>query len=125
MSELSLGLTGEARRTVTDDQTAVALGSGDVRVFGTPALLALCEEAAVAALRGALDEGHTSVGTWVELEHSAPSRVGAEVRALARLVGIDGRKLEFDCEAFDGERSIGRARHGRIVVDRARFEGSL
>lgn len=121
MADLSLGLSGEARRVVTDDLTAVRLGSGDVPVLGTPALLAMCEEAAVAALHGRLAEGQTSVGTWVELEHLAPSRVGNEVRAVARLVAVDGNRLDFECEAWDGDRPVGRARHRRVVVDRARF----
>jgi fluoroacetyl-CoA thioesterase len=124
MGDLSIGLTGEARRTVTPALTAEALGSGDVPVFGTPALLALIEEAAVAALRGMLDENKTSVGSWVELEHLAPSRVGDEVRALARLTAVDGRTLTFECEAYDADdRPIGRAQHRRAIVDRARFLG--
>ena len=118
---LSAGLVGEARRVVTDDLTAVRLGSGDVPVFGTPALLALIEEAAVTALRGALSDGLTSVGTHVELDHLAPSRVGAEVRALATLTAVEGRALTFECEAYDGETLIGRATHKRAVVDRERF----
>lgn len=121
MTELSAGLLGEARRTVTQDQTAIALGSGDVPVFGTPALLALMEEAACAALRGTVPEGRTSVGTHAEMDHLAPSRVGAEVRAIARVTSFDGRAVEFECEAYDGETLIGRATHRRALVDRARF----
>jgi predicted thioesterase len=120
-ASLSAGLRGEARRTVTDGMTAVALGSGDVTVLGTPALLALIEEAAVTALHGALPGGSTSVGTHVELDHLAPSRVGAEVRAFATLTYVEGRALTFDCEAYDGETLIGRATHTRAVVDRERF----
>lgn len=118
---LSAGLRGEARRVVTDDLTAVRLGSGDVPVFGTPALLALIEEAAVTALRGALSDGSTSVGVRVELDHLAPSRLGAEVRALATLTAVEGRALTFECEAYDGDTLIGRAVHRRAVVDRERF----
>ena len=120
-TSLSAGLAGEARRVVTDEMTAVRLGSGDVAVFGTPALLALIEEAAVTALRDALPDGLTSVGTHVELDHLAPSRVGAEVRALATLTAVEGRALTFECEAYDGDTLIGRASHKRAVVDRERF----
>lgn len=116
-----VGATGEARRLVTQDLTAIALGSGDVPVFGTPALLALIEEAACAALRGVLDDGATSVGATVQLEHLAPSRVGAEVRAIARVTKVEGTRLEFQAEAYDGDRVIGRAIHTRVIVDRARF----
>jgi len=120
---ITVGSTGEARRIVTNEQTAIALGSGDVAVFGTPALLALIEEAACAALHGLLPDEKTSVGSTVELDHLAPSRVGAEVRALARVTAVDGRKIDFECEAYDGETLIGRATHRRAVVDRSRFEG--
>lgn len=119
------GLHGEARRIVGDDATAIALGSGDVPVLGTPAVLALIEEAACAAVNGALEDGRTSVGTWVELEHLAPSKVGAEVVATADLTRVDGRSLEFSCEAHDGETLVARARHRRAVVDRERFLGRL
>ncbi len=121
-SSLEPGLTGEARRVVTPDQTARALGSGDVEVYGTPALLALIEEACVAAVHLALPEGTTSVGMRAELDHLAPSRVGAEVRALARLTAIDKKRLTFEAEAYDGDTLIGRATHIRAVADRSRFE---
>ena len=122
-SDIAPGLTGEARRVVTQDQTSIALRSGDVPVFGTPALLAMMEEAAVAALHGHLADGATSVGTSADLEHLSPSRVGAEVRAIARVAEVDGRTLAFEIEAYDGETLIGRARHRRVIVERARFGG--
>jgi fluoroacetyl-CoA thioesterase len=118
---LSAGLVGEARRIVTQDLTAIRLGSGDVPVFGTPALLALIEEAAVAAVRRALPDGATSVGAHVELDHLAPSRVGVEVRALATLTAVEGRALTFECEAYEGDKPIGRALHKRMIVDREKF----
>ena len=121
--DLRTGLTGKADRTVTEDLTAQRLGSGDVPVLGTPALLALIEQAAVAAVAGALQPGKTSVGVWVDLEHLAPSRVGAEIRAEAELVSVDGRRLEFECRAFEGDVAIGLARHRRVIVDRERFDG--
>lgn len=126
MTSLEPGLTGTAERVVTDDLLAIALGSGDVPVFGTPALLALMEQAAVAALLGALPDGSTSVGASAELQHIAPTWAGATVRASARLVAVDGRKLRFEIEAHEvtaeGElKLIGRATHARAVVDRARF----
>ena len=106
---------------VTEDLTAIRLGSGDVPVFGTPALLALIEEAAVAAVHGALPDGATSVGAHVELDHLAPSRVGVEVRALATLTAVEGRARQFECEAYEGDKLIGRASHTRMIVDRKKF----
>lgn len=124
LGSLRPGLTGRAHLTVTDANTAAALGSGDVPVLGTPAVLALIEQAACDALRGALPGGATSVGSWVELEHLAPSRIGAEVTATASLDAVDGRRLSFTCEARDGDALVARASHRRVVVTRARFDAS-
>lgn len=121
----TVGTRGEARRTVTAADTAETLGSGDVPVLGTPAVLALVEEAACAAVAGALDEGRTSVGTWVELEHLAPSAVGAAVVATAELTSADEKVLGFMCEVRDGDRVVARAQHRRTIVDRTRFLGRL
>jgi fluoroacetyl-CoA thioesterase len=118
---LQPGLRGEARLVVNDDDTAIALGSGDVPVLGTPALLALVEKAACAAIADALDESDTSVGVWVDLEHVAASMPGDEVTAEAELVGVEGKTVEFRCEARDGEKVVARARHKRAVVNRERF----
>lgn len=122
---LSPGLRGTARRIVTEDLTAERLGSGDVPVLGTPAVLALVEEAAVAAVAGALEQGQTSVGTWAELEHTAPSAIGATVEAEAELLAAEGRRLEFRVTAREGDRTIARGRHRRTIVDRERFLASL
>jgi fluoroacetyl-CoA thioesterase len=110
-----------ARLVVSDEHTAIALGSGDVPVLGTPAVLALVEEAACAAIDPALSGGQTSVGIWVDLEHLASSKPGAEVSAEAELVGVDGGTLEFRCEAHEGTKLVARARHRRALVDRERF----
>lgn len=122
---LEPGLRGEARRTVTPELTAENLGSGDLAVLGTPAVLALIEEAAVAAVHGRLEDGATTVGAWVSLEHRAPSAVGVEVRAVAELTRIEGRTLEFSCEAYEGDKLIAVASHRRVIVDRARFLRSI
>ncbi len=121
---LEPGLTGHAAATVDDNRTAAALGSGDVPVLGTPVVVALAEAAACAALAGRLEEGRTTVGTWIELDHVAPTPVGAEVTARATLLAVDGRKLEFDFEVSDPAGVIARGRHRRAVVDRDSFLGN-
>lgn len=122
---LAPGLRGTARRTVTEEVTAQRLASGDVPVLGTPAVLALMEEAAVAAVRDSLEPGQTSVGTWADLEHRAPSAVGAVVEADAELTAVHGRRLEFRIVVREGKKVVAECRHRRAVVDRARFLGSL
>lgn len=119
--QLEPGLEGTVTATVTDQDTAIALGSGDVNVLGTPCVLALAEQAAVTAVRGALPDDRTSVGTWAEVFHNAPTRVGAEVEVTARLTSVQGSKLEFTIVVTEAGEQVARVEHRRAVVDRARF----
>ena len=85
--------------TVTDDDTAAAVGSGSLPVLGTPRLLAWCEAATCAALEPTLPEGSTSVGTRISLEHLAASPVGQEVEISASTAYADGRLHRFTVSA--------------------------
>jgi fluoroacetyl-CoA thioesterase len=118
---LEPGLEGVVERTVTEDMTATALGSGDVAVLGTPAVLALVEAAACRALEGHLAPGETSVGSRVDLTHLAPTGVGAVVRATADLREVDGRTLAFDVRLTDPGGEVARGSHVRVLVRRERF----
>ncbi|WP_433262391.1 thioesterase family protein [Micromonospora vinacea] len=115
------GLTAQVELTVTDADTAQAVGSGDVPVLGTPRVLALAEAATVAATATGMPPGSTTVGTRVELEHLAPTVVGRTVRAQALLATVDGRRLSFEVTVSDGDQTVARGRVDRILVDRARF----
>jgi len=119
--DLTVGLAATVELAVTPADTAVALRSGDVPVLGTPRVVALLEEATVAAVAPALEPGATTVGTRVEVEHLAPTGVGATVVARATLVAVDGRKLAFDVSLDEGNRLVARGRVERVVVDRDRF----
>ncbi len=123
------GATASIVRSVEPDDTARALGSGDLDVLGTPRLLAWCEQATVAALDGQLDPGQSTVWSRVEITHARASAVGTSVRVSADLVHVDGRLLRFDVVA---EQDAGGASavvaHGqvtRVVVDRERFLARL
>lgn len=119
---VTLGSTGSVSFVVGPDDTAQALGSGDVRVLATPRLLAWCEAATLAALGGLLDPQDTSVGTRVELEHLEPTGVGGQITATAQVVAVDGRLVRFDVAAVDADqRLVGHAAITRVVVDRERF----
>lgn len=123
----AVGDRGEATLVVGDDDTAVALSSGDLPVLGTPRLAALMEQAACAALLGRLSETDTTVGVHLDLQHLAASRLGAKVRATAIVTAVDGRRIRFDIVA-DEDRDgtayhVGTAAHERVVVDRERFLG--
>jgi len=118
---LEPGRQATVEETVTEDMTAERLGSGDVAVLGTPAVLALVEAASVAAVADQLEPGTTTVGASVELDHLAPTPVGATVTATAALAEVDGRRLTFRFEVTDAAGPVARGEHVRVVVDRGRF----
>lgn len=115
------GTTARATLIVGEADTASALGSGDVAVLGSPRLLALVEQACVAALGDGLAAHQTSVGTWAELEHLRPTPVGATVVATATLTGADGRRLTFSATVAQDGTEVARARHHRAIVNRDAF----
>jgi len=115
------GLTGEATTRVDHTNTAASLGSGLVPVYGTPALIALLELAAVHAVAKHLPPGSTSVGTHLDVRHLAATPLGMSVRATATLTQVDGRRLTFAVEAYDETEKIGEGSHTRVIVDAARF----
>lgn len=107
--------------TVTDTDTADALGSGSLPVLGTPRLLAWLEAATCAALAPDLAEGQTSVGTRVDLEHVAATAVGATVQVTATTVYADGRLRRFSVIATEGTKVLARGEVTRVVVEADRF----
>jgi predicted thioesterase len=107
--------------TVTEADTARTLGSGDVDVLGTPRVLALAEAATVRAAATSLTPGQTTVGTHVELDHLAPSPVGATIRAEAQLVDRTARRLTFEVRLIQDGRLVATGRVTRAIVDRDRF----
>lgn len=119
--ELQAGLLARVELTVTDADTAQALGSGDVPVLGTPRVLALVEAATVAATATRLDAGLVTVGTRVELDHRAATPVGRTVVAEATLAKVDGRRLLFEVVLTDGGKVAAEGRVERVLVDRHRF----
>lgn len=119
--ELSVGANAAVPLLVAAPDTAIALGSGDVAVLATPRIVALVEQATVAAVEAALADGQTTVGTRVELDHLAATPVGRTVIARATLVEVDGRRLVFEVTVYDGETLAARGRVERVVVDRQRF----
>jgi fluoroacetyl-CoA thioesterase len=118
---LEPGLSAQVRHTVTDDDTAIALRSGDVPVLATPRVVALAEEATVAAVEGTLEPGSTTVGYRVQFDHLAPTAVGGVVTAEAVLETIEGRRLTFRVSVNDAHGLVAAGRITRVVVERARF----
>lgn len=115
------GLSAEVEITVSEDETAAHLGSGTIKVYATPALVALMENAAIRAVEGHLPPGHTTVGGRIDVRHLAATPVGMQVRARAELVELQGRKLNFHIQAWDEVEQIGEASHARFLVDEEPF----
>jgi len=122
---LEAGLKHTSTITVSSSNTAIALGSGNMPVLATPAMLALMENAAMLAVSPELAEGSTTVGGHIDVSHLKPSPIGAEVSATATLYKVDGRKLYFKVVAQQGCTVIGEGSHLRFVVDRERFMSKL
>lgn len=121
MDTIRPGLTGEHETIVRAELTATALGSGNVPVYATPALVALMEAAAVAAIAALLPEGQTSVGVEIDLKHLAATPPGQPVRARAEVTAVDERSVDFSIQAWDAHELIGEATHRRVIVDIDRF----
>lgn len=118
---LEKGLSARSAATVAAGNTAAAMGSGDLAVFATPAMVALMENAAMTAVAGELPEGATTVGSEMNVTHIKPSGLGAEITATAVLAEVEGRKLTFNVGARDAEGLIGEGIHIRYIVDREKF----
>ena len=116
---LEKGLKHISRTVVQPDNFALTMGSGDLPVLATPALVALMENAAMLAVAAELPEGATTVGAKMDMTHVRPS--GEEVHAEATLVEVEGRKLTFSLVARDSADVIGEGTHIRYIVDRAKF----
>ncbi|MFZ5642711.1 MAG: thioesterase family protein [Bacillota bacterium] len=121
MSNIKAGIKGEASTPVTDANTAIAYGSGGVSVFATPAMIGLMEKAALTSVDPLLEQGMTTVGTKIDVQHMAATPVGMNVTAYSDLVLVDGRRLVFNVEARDEAEVVGRGTHERYIVPQQKF----
>ena len=108
------GLKGEKKTLVSEQNVA-----GHVDKFSTPSMISLMEQAAIAAIDPYLEDGQTSVGFEVHVRHLAPSDIGATVIAHAELTEVNRNRLNFNVEAYDGDRKIGEGTHRRAVIERS------
>lgn len=118
---ITVGMKGRAETMVTPENTAVAVGSGLVPVFATPAMIALMENAAVNAVQETLEEGQGTVGTLLNVSHDAATPVGMKVWAEAEVTAVEGRKLTYTVTAFDEAGPIGKGEHQRFIIQADRF----
>lgn len=118
---MNIGIHYTSSTIVTNQNTAKAIGSGNLDVFATPALVALMENAAMNAVMQELPTGSTTVGSMISTTHTRPSKLGSVIQATATLTAIEGRKLTFKISAHDENGTIGEGEHIRYIVDVERF----
>lgn len=119
---LETGMKGTKTVTVNEENTAKTMGSGTLDVFATPALIALMEETCWRSVADALDEGCGTVGTLLEIKHTAPTPIGMDVTCESMLTEVDGRRLVFTVQAHDAKGLVGEGRHERFVIQNEKFQ---
>lgn len=122
---IEVGLTGTATTAVKEINTAKVMKSGSLPVFATPAMCALMEEAAQETIKPLLAEGEGSVGIKLSVTHDAPSAIGSVIIAKATVAAVDGRRVDFEVEAFDGDLVIGKGTHSRFIINNEKFMSKL
>ena len=118
---LETGIKGCQELTVTDAQSAQHIGSGSLKVFATPMMIALMEKTCRMSVTPYLEEGQETVGTHVDVAHVSSTPVGMKVRCESVLTGIDRRRLIFEVKAYDSAGLIGEGVHERFVIDEEKF----
>lgn len=118
---VKVGLKGESVILVEEHNTATVYGSGDLPVFGTPAMIALMERTALESVKDYLEEGFSTVGTLVNVKHVAATPLGMEVRCESELIEVDRKRLVFNVKAYDARGLIGEGTHERFIIHKERF----
>ena len=121
MKEMQPGIKGLQEITVTESDTAAVYGSGSLEVFGTPAMIALMEKTALNSIVPYLDETEGSVGTALDVKHTAATPVGMKVTCESELVEVDRKRLVFRLSVRDEAGPIGEGTHERFVIDNEKF----
>ena len=119
---MDTGIKGKKSIVVTENLTARVMGSGELDVFATPAMVALMEETAWRSVSDQLEEGQGTVGVSLDIKHLAATPLGMTVTCESTLVEVDRRRLVFELQVSDGVDVVGTGRHERFVVDNARFQ---
>ena len=118
---VQVGQSATATVTVTESNIAKTMKSGSLEVFATPAMCALMEEAAQAAVQPELNDDEGTVGISLSISHDTPSPMGATITATATVTAVEGRKISFAIEASDGVGVIGKGTHERFVINNEKF----
>lgn len=125
MFSLKPGLKATSELVVGPEHTAASVGSGKVGVLATPVMINVIEAAALAAVEPHLPEGHQSLGTHLDVSHTAATPIGMKVTATAEVTAVDGRQVELAVRAEDEVEEIGSGTHTRVVVNIAKFDARV
>ena len=119
---LEPGIKGCVERVVTEEMSALRMGSGELMVLATPCMIAMIEEAAWKSISAELEEGQGSVGTLMDVKHTAPTPMGMKVTCETVLKEVDRRRLVFEVKSYDETGIIGEGIHERFLIDNEKFQ---
>lgn len=118
---METGIKNVIEIIVSDDKTAYSMRSGTLRIFATPAMIALIEETAWRSVEPYLEEGQGTVGTALNIKHLSPTPLNMNVKCETELIEIDGRKLKFKANVYDETGLIGSGTHERFIINMDKF----
>ena len=122
---LEAGLKNTITLTVTEELTADKVGSGALKVYSTPMMIAAMENCCLSCVAPYLEEGSTTVGTLVNVTHDAASPLGAVIEVECTLTAVERRKLTFEVSARCADQVIGKGTHERFIVNAEKFMSKL
>lgn len=122
---LKEGISSVTEIKVTEKETAINYGSGDLPVYATPAMIALMENAAKSCVGLHLQYGYTTVGIDINVKHIKATPINMRVKCEATLTKIEGKKLFFHIKAWDEKGQIGEGNHIRYIVNSKEFMEKL
>ncbi|GAB6137716.1 thioesterase family protein [Halanaerobaculum tunisiense] len=122
---LKEGLRYQQETMVEKEDTADQIGSGDLPVYGTPAMIAFIENTAVKAIEAKLEDKQTTVGAKLNINHLHPTPVGETVTCSVKLTEVNDSQLKFDVIVEDENNKIGNGKHVRYIVAEDKFMGRI
>lgn len=125
MKEIQVGIKKTIDTIVNDNLTAEKVGSGSLKVFATPAMIATMEKASMELVSEFLGDDETTVGTLVNVSHLQATKVGDTVKTTAEVIEVSGRKITFKVKAYCNDVLIGEGIHERFVVNKTKFMSKL
>lgn len=119
---MQTGTKNTIERKVTEELSALSMGSGTLRVFATPAMIALIEETCWRSVAQQLEEGQGTVGTLLNVKHLAPTPLGMTVKCESELIEVDGRRIAFSVNVYDETGLVGSGTHERFIINESKFQ---